>query len=613
MTMLPIDPRQRRPGFPFQDDFFTLGAPVGPDQPNRREDVIRVETILGNTGHHDLSRTDGPVGYWGQRQEQAVRDWQSQNGLKVDGLLKPGGPTITSLKQAAGGLLGGFTPPSPDEVDQHQSQRMQGEPGILNTRPARLSFPKPDQPLDLDEQSQAFNADSARALTRSSVNGDIPRIYGDFAKQAGPEAHATLMDLAEQMDSQVGRDRTDQVMHGIVSRLSPDQAKALLGGDPPATRPLGVRSAELPDDSAVPLFRMAAAAPAGNPSSSPSESGPAKAEPETPPTPTSPAPTAEASPPPPQQPSAPASPAASKPEQNAGAPRPQTDTEQLFGMPLPNDDDGDDTSRRARERVGARGFEVVGDDHQGPLTGAQITKSEHQQLLKEAQSEGEWGLADGGQYWLEKKLGTPPRETNLAAYKDDWVRDHATTIKVTARRHGIPPEVLAGIVHTETGGMPDVMDDIGNVVRSGSSKLPDAVRSQIDQRLVRDPSNISAGDVSIQLRHVARLEGLDPDKMTMTDRANLIDRLQSDKAYALDMAARYAKETLQQAYPGYKGGPLNDRQVMTLGYGYNMGYPNAAIDPENPNPVGIDLKGGKKSSYGPDLQRKLQRMRELLE
>ncbi|MCA1910226.1 MAG: peptidoglycan-binding protein [Magnetospirillum sp.] len=261
MTILPLDPRQRRPGFPFQDDFFTLGAPVGPDQPNRREDVIRVETILGNTGHHDLSRTDGPVGYWGQRQEKAVKDWQSQNGLKVDGLLKPGGPTITSLKQAAGGLLGGFTPPSPDEVDQHQSQRMQGEPGILNTRPARLSFPKPAQPLELDEQSQAFNADSARALTRSSVNGDIPRIYGDFAKQAGADAHATLMDLAEQMEAQVGRDRTDQVMHGIVNQLPPDQAKALLGGTMPAARPLGVRSADLPDDSAVPLFRMAAAAP----------------------------------------------------------------------------------------------------------------------------------------------------------------------------------------------------------------------------------------------------------------------------------------------------------------------------------------------------------------
>lgn len=257
MTALPLDPHQRRPGFPFQDDFFTLGAAVGPDQPNRREDVIRVETILGNTGHHDLSRTDGPVGYWGQRQEQAVKDWQSQNGLKVDGLLKPGGPTITSLKQAAGSLLGGFTPPSPDEVDQHQSQRMQGEPGILNTRPARLSFPKPAQPLDLDEQSQAFNADSARALTRSSVNGDIPRIYGDFAKQAGPDAHATLMDLAEQVNTQVGRDRTDQVMHGIVSRLPPDQAKALLGGTMPAARPLGVRSADLPDDSAVPLFRAA--------------------------------------------------------------------------------------------------------------------------------------------------------------------------------------------------------------------------------------------------------------------------------------------------------------------------------------------------------------------
>lgn len=79
-------------------------------QPNRREDVIKVETILGNTGHHDLSRTDGPLGWWGERQEKAVKAWQGDNGLKVDGLLKPNGPTISSLKKSTGGLLGGFKP-----------------------------------------------------------------------------------------------------------------------------------------------------------------------------------------------------------------------------------------------------------------------------------------------------------------------------------------------------------------------------------------------------------------------------------------------------------------------------------------------------------------------
>lgn len=268
MTTLPMDPAPGvgRAGYPFDNDFFTLGAPVGPDQPNRREDVIKIETILGNTGHHDLARTDGPLGFWGERSEQAVKSWQGENGLKVDGLLKPGGPTITSLKKATGGLLGGFKPPSPDEVDEHHARLQQGEPALLNIRPARLSLAKPPQPVELDEASLAFNADSARALTRSSVDGDVPRIYADYVKQAGvPGAHPTVMDLVEQVNATSGRDRADRVLHGIVGQLPAEQAKALLGGVPPAKRPLGVRAADLPDDDKVPLFRAAAVAEGAKP------------------------------------------------------------------------------------------------------------------------------------------------------------------------------------------------------------------------------------------------------------------------------------------------------------------------------------------------------------
>lgn len=221
--------------------------------------MIKVETILGNTGDHDLVRTDGPTGFWSPDKENAVRSWQAKNGLKVDGLLKPNGPTITSLKQATGSLLGGFIPPTPEDVDQHHAQRAQDEPGILNLRRARLSFPTPSQKLELDEASRAFNADSARALSRSSVDGDIPRIYADYVKQAGiAESHPTIMDLAEQMNATVGRDRTDRVLHGIVGQLPADQAKELLGGAVPAERPLGVKVADLPGDHDQPLFRAAA-------------------------------------------------------------------------------------------------------------------------------------------------------------------------------------------------------------------------------------------------------------------------------------------------------------------------------------------------------------------
>ncbi|HSV29945.1 MAG TPA: peptidoglycan-binding domain-containing protein, partial [Candidatus Omnitrophota bacterium] len=259
MSIVQMSDDERRRFLPhYPDDYFTLGAPVGPGQPNRREDVLKVETILGNLGRHDLDRTAGPLGWWGQAHETAVKGWQGDNGLKVDGVLKPGGPTIGSLRKVAGGLLGGFTPPSPAQVDKHHTRLHQGEAGLLNTRPARLSLPKPEAPLELDEQSQAFNADTARALTRTSVDGDVPSIYANFLKQAGTDGHATLFDLAEQIESSSGRDRADRVLHGIVGRLPGEGAKALLGGAPPAKRPLGVLAAELPDDDKVPLFRAAA-------------------------------------------------------------------------------------------------------------------------------------------------------------------------------------------------------------------------------------------------------------------------------------------------------------------------------------------------------------------
>ena len=254
---------RRRPGQPsatLDGDYFTLGSAVGPDQPNRREDVIKVETILGATGDYDIERFQGPLGHFGQPQANAVRSWQERNGYKSDATLFRDGPTITGLKRQAGGLLGGLAPPSPAEVDHHHQRLGRGEPGILNTRPARLSIRLPRQVPELDEQTHAFNADTARALTRTSVDGDVPNIYANHLKQAGAAGHATVLDLVEQVTAAEGRDRAERVLHAILGQLPPDQATAFLGGAMPPRRPLGVRDADLPRDDHRPLFARASAA-----------------------------------------------------------------------------------------------------------------------------------------------------------------------------------------------------------------------------------------------------------------------------------------------------------------------------------------------------------------
>ncbi len=81
----------------FGDGWAKISNAVGPEEPSRRPDVAKVETFLDRTGHLDLARTDGSTGYFGRRVEKGIRDFQRDGGLKVDGLINPGGPTLRSL------------------------------------------------------------------------------------------------------------------------------------------------------------------------------------------------------------------------------------------------------------------------------------------------------------------------------------------------------------------------------------------------------------------------------------------------------------------------------------------------------------------------------------
>ncbi|HIN22285.1 MAG TPA: peptidoglycan-binding protein, partial [Rhodospirillales bacterium] len=122
-------------------------APVGqPDLPetrNRADDVGRVEGALGRAGVLGGARRC-PV--FDTRLETGVRDFQRQKGLKVDGLLNPGGPTIHTLGRAlclaaAEGALGrggfGQRPPGPPP-DDDDCRRHCARPDGQGFQPQRL-------------------------------------------------------------------------------------------------------------------------------------------------------------------------------------------------------------------------------------------------------------------------------------------------------------------------------------------------------------------------------------------------------------------------------------------------------------------------------------------
>jgi peptidoglycan hydrolase-like protein with peptidoglycan-binding domain len=82
----------------FGDGLFDLQAGVGAGQANRRGDVFKLQALLHREGFLDAAATEGPTGFWGGRDDDALRQFQKEHGLSADGFVAPGGETISTIR-----------------------------------------------------------------------------------------------------------------------------------------------------------------------------------------------------------------------------------------------------------------------------------------------------------------------------------------------------------------------------------------------------------------------------------------------------------------------------------------------------------------------------------
>lgn len=77
--------------------FFSTRAPIAENSNANPLDVIKIKSALGSLGHYEAPD-------WGVSQFpdsalfQAIRDFQKAHGLKVDGVMKPEGETLSALQ-----------------------------------------------------------------------------------------------------------------------------------------------------------------------------------------------------------------------------------------------------------------------------------------------------------------------------------------------------------------------------------------------------------------------------------------------------------------------------------------------------------------------------------
>lgn len=103
----------------FGDSLFDLNDNVGANRANQRGDVFKVQSLLHREGHLDAEATGGPTGYWGIRDDAAMKALQKEGGLTVDGWAGPGGETMKHFQT--------IYLPQQEQPDQEEGRRYQAE------------------------------------------------------------------------------------------------------------------------------------------------------------------------------------------------------------------------------------------------------------------------------------------------------------------------------------------------------------------------------------------------------------------------------------------------------------------------------------------------------
>ena len=100
------------------DALFETRAGVGRDQVNGQIDMAKVESLLEQAGAIDLTGYKGPTGLFSYDKEDAIKDFQAGNGLRVDGAIKPNGETMRTLRAQLQPRLNAPVKPEPAETPE---------------------------------------------------------------------------------------------------------------------------------------------------------------------------------------------------------------------------------------------------------------------------------------------------------------------------------------------------------------------------------------------------------------------------------------------------------------------------------------------------------------
>ncbi|MDA0703512.1 MAG: peptidoglycan-binding domain-containing protein [Proteobacteria bacterium] len=172
----PMSGEDRAPG-PFD-----LLAPVGPDQWNLGGDVDRVEGMLIRTGHLSSDPIVTGRGEFMARQEQAIKGFQRDHGLRQDGLINPKAPTHRGLLASLEAMNDTGVVASGEVGDKPDAR---GGAASKETQVAVAPLALPLVPVAIEGATVLY------ALLTGAATAAILSVSGDTPRKEGPKDGAT--------------------------------------------------------------------------------------------------------------------------------------------------------------------------------------------------------------------------------------------------------------------------------------------------------------------------------------------------------------------------------------------------------------------------------------
>jgi hypothetical protein len=255
--LTPYAPRRRPPStVGGAGGWFDLDDWVGPGHPSGRADVAKLEAILANSGDFPMERFQGPTGYWGGALDAGIRAYQKRNGLKVDGALRPGGPTISHMRDSFAGLFDGYAPPTVEDIDAHQNIVGDDNPGTIAWRRPAVDLSQVPGLPEIDQEADASNTRLVRAMLRTGDIDGYAQLMRDAIDQGGKHGLAEVRDLTLKLDEAspgLGGRFASAIADGMSKAQRDAHEIKVQGGQPPGTKvALG--------PAAIPLWQLGAAA-----------------------------------------------------------------------------------------------------------------------------------------------------------------------------------------------------------------------------------------------------------------------------------------------------------------------------------------------------------------